>query len=63
MTAALLLALAVAQGLFSGVRSRVERTGRDRPPRAKNCAVQFFQENAPNRPHEALAVIQRVGEA
>jgi hypothetical protein len=57
MTAALLLALALAQGLFSGVRSRVERTGPERPPREKNCAVQFFDGNAPNRPHETLAVI------
>lgn len=53
----LVLALVLAQGLFSGVRSTVERKGPARPPRPKDCEVQFF-EKAPERAHEVIGTIQ-----
>ncbi|MFN0165756.1 MAG: hypothetical protein ACKV22_04930 [Bryobacteraceae bacterium] len=52
----LVLALALG-GLFSGVRSNVERTGIKRPPREKNCAIQLFDAKAPEGAHEALGRI------
>ena len=54
----LLMAVALAAGLFSGVRSKVERTGLSRPPREKNCEIQFSQQKAPEREHEVLGRIE-----
>lgn len=53
----LLVAIALAGGLFSGVRSKVERTGPSRPAREKNCEIQFVQQKAPERAHEVLGRI------
>ena len=51
------LALVLAQGLFSGVRSTVERKGPPKPPRPKDCEVEFF-DKAPQRAHEVVGTIQ-----
>lgn len=55
MTAHLIAALFLFQGLFSGVHSKVERVGPAPPARPKNCAVEFFDRQAPERTHELLA--------
>ena len=51
------LALVLAQGLFSGVRSTVQRKGPPRSPLSKDCEVQFF-DKAPQRTHEVVGTIQ-----
>ena len=51
------MALILFQGLFSGVRSTVERKGTPKPPRPKDCEVQFF-DKAPQRAHEVVGTIQ-----
>jgi len=48
--------LGLVLGLFSGVRSTVERIGPERPPRERDCAVQFLQ-TAPEAAYEPVAVI------
>ena len=58
MTAAMLLSLLLLGGLFSGVRSKVDRTGPPRPARGKNCEISFLDGEKPNRPHEVLGRIQ-----
>ena len=57
MTAWFLLASALA-GLFSGVRTNVERVGPVLPAREKNCEVQFFEREAAPPPHEVAGRIQ-----
>lgn len=51
------LLLAFALVVFSGVRSKVERTGVRRPAREKNCAIEMFEAKAPDRAHQSLGRI------
>jgi hypothetical protein len=53
-----LLGVFLAIGIFSGVRSTVERKGAPHPARGKNCTIQFAVEEGSERPYEIVGVIQ-----
>lgn len=57
MKAELLLCLLLLDGLFSGVRSTVQRTGPVLPSREQNCQIEFLDAKD-ERPREAVGVIQ-----
>ena len=57
MSPAWLAALLVV-GVFSGVRSTVERKGPARPALPKDCGVEFVDAKTTSRPHEVLGTIQ-----
>lgn len=56
MTVALILILLLG-GLFSGVRSTVQRTGPLLPSREQDCPIEFLQARD-ERPRETVGVIQ-----
>jgi len=58
MTDRQLLLAFVFFGLFSGVRSTVDRKGPSRPPRDKDCNIEFFDNKGTERLHEVLGTIQ-----
>ena len=58
MTGRQLLLASVFFGLFSGVRSTVDRRGPPRPPRDKDCNIEFMDSKGTERPHDVLGTIE-----
>ena len=57
MIASIPISLLLLGGVFSGVRSKVERTGPPQPARAKNCEILFIDGEESNRQYEVLGRI------
>lgn len=58
MTARFLLLTILAFGVFSGVRSTVERKGPLRPARKSDCTVELLDSKGTDRPHDVVGTIQ-----
>ena len=57
MIASIPISLLLLGGVFSGVRSKVERTGPPQPARAKNCEILVIDGEESNRQYEVLGRI------
>jgi uncharacterized protein YbjQ (UPF0145 family) len=58
MTARFWLLAFFAFGIFSGVRSTVERKGPPRPAHKADCTVEIFDSKGTDRPHDIVGTIQ-----
>jgi hypothetical protein len=58
MTYRALLVAFLGFGLFSGVRSTVDRNGAAHAPRDKDCSIEFIDNKGTERPHQVLGTIQ-----